>query len=140
MKVSLFNCRMDIWYVLKKTFNYCNYHLKEIMTDNSRDCRVLKKLTRQTWLYVGITYYISLFGLFCSRKVFISVCRFQISKKSVSAIRKHTKLLCFKSIEGSSNYWENDLIKLNTLNCFIKALPFLVRPTKNKSNRSLFIN
>ena len=48
MKPSLFNCRMDIWYVLKnQEFNYCNYCLEQLMTDKCPDCRALKRLTRQ---------------------------------------------------------------------------------------------
>ena len=48
MSVSLFNCWMDIWYVLKKQgFTYGNSHLKQLMTEKYPDSRVLKKLARQ---------------------------------------------------------------------------------------------
>ena len=48
MRVSLFNCRTGIWYVLKnQCVNYCNYHLKQLMTGKYMDWKVLKKLKKQ---------------------------------------------------------------------------------------------
>ena len=76
MKVSFFNYRMDIWYVLKKQgFNHCNYHPKQITTVKSPACRVLKKLTRQAWNFNMSLYHYTVF--FIHGKFLFSFADFQ---------------------------------------------------------------
>ena len=58
MRVSFFNCRTDIWYVLiNQGLNYSNYHLQQSMTANDTylDCRVLKKADETTIAFSFVT-------------------------------------------------------------------------------------
>ena len=87
MKVSLFNCRMDIWYVLKSHgFNYSSYYLKQLIIDKYLDCWQDKYDTL-------VCHYILIRSvLFTENFYFLSPIFRKVKKKNVSAIRETYKI------------------------------------------------
>ena len=66
---------MDIWYLIKnQCVDYCNYHLKQLMTGKYLDWKVIKKAGKTSMTLKYTTILIQ--GLFHSRETFISLQQF----------------------------------------------------------------